>query len=92
MLRKFMTEAVERQLLSGSKIIDYYLPTNKKSISNGYILIEYSIPIQEEGDDRTFYFAKYGIYSLSRKPFFYLATQYIKLRRKEVIARAKRRD
>jgi hypothetical protein len=84
--QKLLTEEVAEELLSGSKIIDYYLPENKVR-SNGYILIEYVNPKKEERGERTFFYAQYNI-SSGESPKFYLGTQYIKMGIKEVKKRA----
>lgn len=86
--QKLLTEEVANELLMGGKIIDEFLPNDKKMLNrSGFLLIEYSEPKKIKNDEREFYYAKYRIIG-DGKPKFYLAMQYIKMRIKEVKKRA----
>lgn len=91
LLKEMMCEELANELLEGGKIISAFcldIP------GTGFILLEKSEPTKEDGDERMFYFSKYGILKLKSydKPSLFLATQYTKMSKREVIKRSHRKD
>lgn len=81
-LQAMMTDEFASQLLRGAKIIDSFLPHGMENKS--FVLIAFDEPIKYDKDDRKFYYRQYGV--LNGK--FYHATDYVKMRVKEVRKRA----
>jgi hypothetical protein len=83
---KFIGGELANELLNGASIIEAYLPENKP----GLLILERNFPLIEDnpkfGEPREFWFVRYQQHKANEE--FFRGTDYVKMRRKEIIKRA----